>query len=115
MTQEQTPRRAKHLMDPSAPRQVSTPEERARLAHVQRVVMSVLVGTTILHLSVGLVIGATFIDASETVARVGLCVLGGLFGVVAVAAAFAIHRRSLYSPWVALGLLPGVVGLVLVL
>jgi len=115
VTQEQTPRRAKHLIDPTAPRKVSTAAERERLAHVQRVVMSVLVGTTILHLSVGLVIGATFVDADETVARVGLCVLGGLFGVVAVSAAFAIHRRSLYSPWVALGLVPGVVGLVLVL
>lgn len=115
MTQEPTPRRARHLIDPSAPRKVSTAEERARLAHVQRVVMSVLVGTTILHLSVGLVIAATFVDAAETVARVGLCVLGGLFGVVGVAATLAIHRRSLYSPWIALGSIPGLVGLVVVL
>ncbi len=115
MTQEPTQRRAKHLIDPAAPRKVSTAAERERLAHVQRVVMSVLVGTTIFHLSVGLVIGATFVDEAATVARVGLCVLGGLFGVVAVSAVLAIHRRSLYSPWIALGLLPGVVGLFLVL
>ena len=63
--------------------------------------MSVLVGTTIFHLSVGLVIAALVIDDSERVAQVGLCVLGGAFGVVAIAAAFAIHRRPIASPWLA--------------
>lgn len=115
MTQEPTPRRAKHLMDPSAPRKQSSPEDVARLERVQRTVMSVLVGTTIFHLSVGLVIAAVLIDDSEEVARIGLCLLGGGFGVVAIAAAFAIHRRSIASPWLAVGFLPTVVGLVIVL
>jgi len=115
VTQEPTPTRAKHLMDPSAPRKIASAEDRARLERVQRTVMSVLVGTTIFHLSIGLVIAALVIDSGETAARVGLSVLGGAFGVVAVAAGFAIHRRSLASPWLAIGFLPGIVALALVL
>ncbi len=115
MTQEPAPRRAKHLIDPSQPRKQTSPEDLARLERVQRTVMSALVGTTIFHLSVGLVIAACLIDADEQVARIGLCVLGGAFGIVAVAAALAIHRRPMGSPWLALGLVPTVVGLVIVL
>ncbi|GAA5149657.1 hypothetical protein GCM10023340_25340 [Nocardioides marinquilinus] len=109
------PRRDRHLIDPSRPRPRPTQADIARLERVQRWVLSVLAATTIVHLSVGLVIGAMFIDEDEVVARVGLCVLGGAFGVIALAAAFAIHRRRLTDPWLLLGLLPGVVGLVLVL
>ena len=115
MTQEPTPRRAKHLIDPSAPRQRASAEDIARLERVQRTVMSVLVGTTIFHLSIGLVIAAVVIDDSQRVAQVGLCLLGGAFGVVAVAAAFAIHRRPPASPWLLVGLVPTVVGLLVVL
>jgi hypothetical protein len=115
VSQEPAPRRAKHLIDPSQPRVRASAEDVARLERVQRTVMSALVGTTIFHLSIGLVVAAVLIDDSERVAQVGLCVLGGAFGVVAVAAAFAIHRRSMVSPWLALGLVPTVVGLALVL
>lgn len=115
MSQQPVPRRAKHLVDPSVPRKRATPEDVARLERVQRTVMSVLVGTTIFHLSIGLVIAAVVIDDSERVAQVGLCLLGGAFGVVAIAAAFAIHRRSFASPWLALGMLPTLVGLFIVL
>ena len=115
MTQPTAPRRAKHLIDPTVPRQQATAEDVARLERVQRTVMSVLVGTTIFHLSVGLVIAAVVIDDSERVAQVGLCVLGGAFGVVAIAAAFAIHRRSMASPWLALGFVPTLIGLYVVL
>lgn len=114
MVGQQTPRRARHLMDPSLPRVAPTPQDRARLERVQRVVLSVLVFTTIIHLSVGLVIGAFFLDEQYLPARVGLCVIGGLTGVCAVAAARAIHRRAPVSPWLLLGLLPGVVGVLVV-
>ena len=112
---EPQPRRARHLMDPSKPRPPTTPEDLAKLRRVQRWVLSALVVTTILHLSAGLVIGATFIAEHDTVPRVGLCVLAGGFGVCAVASFLAIHGRSLASPWLVLGTLPTVVGLVLVL
>lgn len=118
MTQEPTPRRARHLMDPNAPRKRASAADVARLEHVQRTVMSVLVGTTIFHLSVGLVIGAFFIDDSERTAQVGLCLLGGAFGVLAVAAAYAIHRKALTPTRVAtalaVGAVPAVVGLYVV-
>lgn len=118
MTQEPTTRRARHLMDPDAPRKRASPEDIARLEHVQRTVMSVLVTTTILHLSVGFVIGALFIDDSERVAQVGLCVLGGAFGVLAVLAAYAIHRKPITAlraaTAVAVGFVPTVVGLYVV-
>lgn len=107
-----TPVRRRHLMDPANPvRQVND----HRLTQVQRWVMSVLAVTTILHLSAGLVIGALFIDEDAVGSRVGLCVIGGLFGVVAVAVGRLIHQKQGLSPWLALGLLPGVVGIVLVL
>ncbi|WP_158296550.1 hypothetical protein, partial [Nocardioides albidus] len=52
-----TPRR-RHLMDPSAPRKAPDPQDIERLQRVQRRVVSVLVITTILHLSAGFVIAA---------------------------------------------------------
>lgn len=101
-------------MDPSKPRVPASAEDIARLERVQRTVLSVLVGTTIFHLSIGLVIAAVVIDDSERVAQVGLCVLGGAFGVCAIAAAFAIHRRVVASPWLLLGFVPTLVGLYVV-
>ena len=71
--------------------------------------------TTIFHLSAGLVIAAMFIDDSHRDAQIGLIVLASAFGVLSIAAAFAIHKRPLLSPWLVLGLLPGVVGAFLVL
>jgi hypothetical protein len=42
-------------------------------------------------------------------------VIGGAFGVVAVAVGIAIHGRKVLTPWLLLGCVPLVVGLVLVL
>jgi hypothetical protein len=109
------PKRQRHLMDPANPRKRATAEDLARLARVQRWVVSVLLMTTIIHLSIGLVIAAVVIDDSERGAQVGLNVLASAFGVLSIVAAFAIHKRPLLSPWLALGLLPGLVGLFLVL
>ncbi len=99
-------------MDPANPvRQVND----HRLTQVQRWVVSVLAVTTILHLSVGLVIAAFFIDEDAVVSRIGLCVIGGLFGVVAAGVGRLIHQKPVGSPWLALGFVPGAVGIVLVL
>jgi hypothetical protein len=83
------------------------------LTQVQRWVMSALAVVTILHLSVGMVIGAWFIDESATLSRFGLCVIGGLFGIVAAAVGRLIHHKPIASTWLALGFLPGLVGIVL--
>jgi hypothetical protein len=109
------PKRARHLMDPAHPRKPATAEDLARLARVQRWVLSILVTTTLLHLSVGLVIFSAYIDEDRPDAIIGLNVLAAAFGVMAFACGFAIHRRTLLSPWLLLGVLPGVVGLLLVL
>jgi hypothetical protein len=107
------PRRARHLMDPSAPQRDTI--NSAGTTRVQKWVMSTLVVTTILHLAGGLLIAAWFIDPAQTAPRVGLSLIAGAFGVLAVAAGLAIHKRPLLSPWLLLGLLPAVVGLVLFL
>jgi hypothetical protein len=105
-----------HLLDLNAPRQVvKDPEQDARdLARVQRWVMSVLAVTTILHLVVGLVIAAVTLDG-PTGSRVGLAVIAGIFGAIAVAAGRGIHGKRVLSPWLLLGVVPTLVGLWLVL
>lgn len=104
--------RRRHLIDPNNP----PPRPTARATtHVQQWVMSALVVTTILHLSVGLMIGTLFIDDSQRTAQIGLNIIAGAFGVIAIAAGFMIHKRSPLTPWLVLGLIPGVVGVVLVL
>jgi len=107
------PRRARHLMDPSQPRKPTSPEDLARLDRVQKWVLSVLTVTTIGHLALGLVLAALTITEDSPGAQVGLCVLASVTGVIAVAAGFAIHRRAPLTPWLLLGLIPGIVGLVL--
>jgi hypothetical protein len=99
-------------MDPANPvRQVND----HHLTQVQRWVVSALAVVTILHLSAGMVIAAYFMDQDALVSRLGLCVIGGAFGVVAAGVGRLIHQKQVLSPWLALGLLPGLVGTVLVL
>lgn len=99
-------------MDPAHPqRQVNN----TSLTQVQRWVTSALAVVTIMHLSVGFVIGAQFLDQDATAARIGLNVIGAAFGVLAIASGLLLHKRSVLSPWLLLGLIPGIVGLVLVL
>lgn len=81
------------------------------ITQVQRWVLSALAVTTILHLCVGLVLAALFLDASDIPGRVGLNVIAGLMGVGAVAAARGIHQKPILSPWLGLGLLVTAVGL----
>lgn len=108
-------RRSRHLMDPNAPRKVASREDVARLQTVQRRVMTALVVTTILHLSAGLVIFALAIDEGSQVERIGLCVISAVFGVMGCASGLAINKRSILSPWLLPGLIPGIVGIALIL
>ncbi len=105
-------KRRRHLMDPESPRPVRDPhaEERS-LTQVQRWVMSTLAVTTILHLSAGLVLLAMTLPRPTTSAEIGLNVIAGGFGAVAVAAGLGIHGRNILSWWLVLGLLPTAVGL----
>jgi len=100
-------------MDPANPQRpsVASPE----ITRVQQWVLSVLVVTTILHLSVGLAVAGVFADGSPRGAAVGLNVLASVCGVGAVVAARLIHRRPPLSWWLLVGPMPGVVGLWLAL
>lgn len=99
-------------MDPANPQRTVNDHS---LTHVQRWVMSVLAVTTIFHMSAGLVVAAYFLDDRAVVSRVGLCVIAGAFGVVAVSVGRAIHRKKVLSTWLLAGLVPTVVGVVLIL
>jgi hypothetical protein len=100
-------------MDPANPVRpsVDSPE----ITKVRQWVLSVLVATTILHLSAGLAIAGVLANGSRPGAGPGLCTLSAVCGVGAVAAARMIHRRTPLSPWLLLGLVPGLVGLWFVL
>lgn len=103
---DRTPRPRKHLMVPGQPPRQRT--DAMSLGRVQRWVMSTLAVTTILHLSAGLVIAALYVDTLD--AQIGLLAIAGAFGVIAVAVGLMIHRRSPLHPWLALGVLPAVIG-----
>ncbi len=105
--------RPRHLQDPANLQRDRN--ESPSLTRVQTWVMSVLAVTTILHLCVGLIIAAAFIDPVMTLERVGLLVIAGAFGVVAAAAGLAIHRHSLPTWWLLLGVLPAVAGAAVIL
>lgn len=104
--------RRRHLIDPDNP---PPPPSNASLGRVQQWVMSVLVTTTILHLSLGLVLAAWVIDQDDLVPVVGLEVIAGIFAVIAVGLARAIHRLPVLSPWLLLGVVPTLVGLAVTL
>lgn len=114
MTEPAPPRR-RHLMDPNAPRPVRDhAAENKSLSRVQRWVMSALVVTTIFHLVMGLIVAALFLDDPRPGAQVGLCLIAGAFGLIAVGVAFMIHGRSPLTPWLFVGIVPAAVGIFLV-
>ncbi len=104
----QTTRLPRHLLDPDNPRPQRGTS--ASLERVQTWVLSTLAVTTILHLSAGLVVAAAVMADDQRADRIGLVVLAGAFGVVAVGSGLAIHRHRLLSWWLALGIVPAVVG-----
>ncbi|MEO7352602.1 MAG: hypothetical protein ABIR34_12465 [Marmoricola sp.] len=112
-----TVRRPRHLLDPDNLQQSHRRSQSSTdsLGRVQRWVMSVLAVTTILHLAAGLVLAAYFIDESRQGARIGLCLIAAAVGVLAAATGRVIHHKLPLSPWLLLGLTPGIVGLWLVL
>jgi hypothetical protein len=99
-------------MDPDNPvRQVNDQS----FTQVQRWVVSALAVTTLGHLVVGLIVGALFLSVDAPVSRVGICVIAGLFGVVAAGLARLIHQKRILSWWLLVGFIPGAVGVVLAL
>ncbi len=102
-------------MDPDNPvREVkSAASGSMHLEPVQKWVLSILAAVTIAHLAAGLVIAAMYVDESRTDAQIGLNVLAGAFGVIAVVVFRTIHQLKPLSAWLLLGLIPTVAGLYL--
>jgi hypothetical protein len=100
-------RRQRHLIDFDNP---PPPHTETSLTQVQRWVVSVLAFVTVEHLAGGIAVTAIFTDEQHVGARVGLNVMAAVTGVAAVVLARAIHGKPLLSPWLLVGLLPGLVG-----
>lgn len=98
-------------MDPSAPRKIADKRDLERLHRVQRRVISVLIITTLIHLTVGLILAADAVDADRLDAQIALIVLGAAFYVVGIAAVRAINKKPLRTWWMLTGLIPVVIGL----
>ena len=110
-------KRPRHLMDPDNPRRETISSRDSGPMHlepVQKWVLSILAFTTIIHMSLGLMIAALYVDADRPDARIGLNVIAAAFGVISVAVFRAIHGKKLVSPWLLLGIIPGIVGILLV-
>lgn len=104
------PPRRRHLLDPDNPRPAPRRTGGMTLTSVQRWVGSALAVTTVWHLALGLVLAAWYVDASRPVDRAGLLVIAAAFGVVGIAVGLLIHRRRVLSPWLLVGVLPGIAG-----
>ena len=104
------PRVRTPLMPPGNPRPVN--REPMSLGVVQKWVLSTLAATTIMHLAMGLVVAAAFSERLD--AQIGLLVIAGAFGTLAIVAALLIHQHRLLSLWLLLGLLPSAVGALVV-
>jgi hypothetical protein len=96
----------KHLMTPGQTR--PQPARTMSLTSVQRWVMSAVVVSTLLHMAVGVVFAANYVD--EHSSKIGLLVISGAFGLLSMASGLLIHRRSLVHPLMLVGLLPALVG-----
>lgn len=104
-----TPAPRRHLMVPGQPR----PRQRGgamSVTAVQRWVISTLALLTIEHLAGGLVLAAIFADPHRPGARLGLLIIAGAFGTIAVLVALVVHHHRLISAWLLLGPLPTLVG-----
>lgn len=97
-------------MDPDAPRRAADPQALERLHRVQRRVVSVLIITTLIHLTAGLILAADLIDDDRFLAQLGLILIGSAFFVLGIAAVRAINRKPLLTWWMLTGLVPVAVG-----
>lgn len=111
VSEQQQRRKQRHLIDFDNPRpSQSRAASEKSLTQVQRWVASALAFVTVEHLAGGIAVSAIFTDASHVGARVGLNVMAGITGVMAVVLARAIHTKPWLSAWLLIGPIPGLVG-----
>ncbi len=82
---------------------------------VQRLIISALVGVVVGGPTIALAGYSVYGDEVEGPARIGLCVLSALVGLLGAAAIQVINRRRPYAPGVVIGLLPAAVALFVIL
>jgi hypothetical protein len=100
------PKQRKHLMTPGQLR--PQPARSMSLTSVQRWVASSIAVSTLLHMSVGLVFAAHYVD--EQSSKIGLIVIAGAFGLMSMASGLLIHGKSFAHPLMLAGLLPPLLG-----
>lgn len=95
-------------MDPNNPQ----PTERRdmSLTSVQQWVLSVLAATTIMHMQIGVIIGAATLHTDERAGRIVLMIVSAGFGLLAMGAALLIHKKSPLHPLLLIGLIPTLIG-----
>lgn len=98
-------------MDPNTPRKVADPKDLERLHRVQRRVASVLIVTTLIHLTAGLILAADAVSDDKRGAQIGLILLGGAFYAVGIGAVRAINKKPLLTWWLLTSLIPVAAGL----
>ena len=102
------PRPRKHLMTPGQPARSAPPRGAMSIGTVQKWILSGLAVTTIMHMSAGLVLAARYVEVRSS--SIGLLVISGAFGLMAMAAGLLIHGKSLVNPLMLIGLLPPLLG-----
>jgi hypothetical protein len=102
------PKQRKHLMDPSNPRPVR--QEPMSLGSVQRWILSFLGVFLIMQLAIGPVLAVAYADQARPSSTAGLLVMSGIFGIGAMSVGRLIHAKRIVSLWLALGLIPSLVG-----
>jgi hypothetical protein len=95
-------------MVPGQPR--PAPHRSTNFTTIQRWVLSSLAFVTIEHMAAGLIVAAALTDPSHPGTQLGLLAVAGGFATVAVTAVLVIHQRRVASPWLALALVPPLVG-----
>ncbi len=102
-------RKPRHLIDFDNPRPAPSSSGMS-LSQVQKWVMAALAFVTIEHLAAGIALAAVFTDERHASARVGMNVMASVTGVLAVVLVRVIHGKRVLSPWLLVGLVPGLVG-----
>src|SRR3546814_18298504 len=92
MSEQKAVKRPRHLMDPNNPQRAVSTGDRP-LGNVQTWVMSVLAVPTIVHLQLGLILGAMPTGEGHTDDQLGLMVIATIFGMLAVGAGAVLHQR----------------------
>lgn len=81
-----------------------------QIGEVQKWVMSVLAVSTVLHMAGALILFAATFDESKQSSQIGVLIISGAFGILAVMTGRIIHKASPLTPWLVLGLIPMAIG-----